>query len=154
MVEQSTPQEFTDSPETREILTRARALIESPTRWCQHMMARDTAGTRCDADDPTAACWCANGAVDHIDGEFATEHKIIVPAGATTTPFGTAAHGLLARATLDMFGERTRTKGRDIYASEIRITHLWEVNDFLGHEAVMQLFDAALTSGGADSPPN
>lgn len=44
-------------------LRAAMALIEDEARWCQGALARTARGRRCRVDSPTAARWCAMGAV-------------------------------------------------------------------------------------------
>lgn len=47
-------------------LDRAAALIEVPGQWTQHVDARNGDGEKVPPDHPTAACWCANGAISHV----------------------------------------------------------------------------------------
>ncbi len=47
----------------REILIRARALIEQPIRLTQGVIARAANRHYVSATDPEATCWCAEGAL-------------------------------------------------------------------------------------------
>jgi len=49
-------------------MKRARALITDPEHWTQDAFARDKAGTRLTAHDPSAVSWCMAGAVIKCGG--------------------------------------------------------------------------------------
>lgn len=46
-----------------EILRDTKARIEDPSNWGKHTLARDRHGCRVDIDDPTAFCFCLEGAM-------------------------------------------------------------------------------------------
>ena len=50
-----------------DVLTRARALIASPENWCQGYYAKDINGRWCEATADQAHCFCALGALIHVD---------------------------------------------------------------------------------------
>lgn len=54
------------SSSTIEILRAARALIERPECWTRFANARNRAGDKVSAADPTAVCWCALGALERV----------------------------------------------------------------------------------------
>ena len=51
------------TPEVRETLSRARALLAAPERWTQRADAREKTGYPCDARDVAAVSWCLVGAI-------------------------------------------------------------------------------------------
>jgi hypothetical protein len=57
----------------RELLARARALIERPERWTQGAMARGAGGEAVAATSPRACRWCAYGALWHASWQL--EHE-------------------------------------------------------------------------------
>lgn len=50
-----------------EVLDKAADLIEPDGAWTQGVNARDADGNPTSALDDTATCWCALGAIAHID---------------------------------------------------------------------------------------
>ena len=50
------------------ILLKAATLIDDPDRWTQGESARDVAGRPVSPLDPSAVCWCAEGAVVRESG--------------------------------------------------------------------------------------
>jgi len=96
------------------LLTRARDRIADPARWCQAVEATDETGMRCDATSPNAASWCAVGALN-------------VSSGHRNATFYAARKALRDSA-------RQLTDYIDVD----------DVNDTLGHAAVMRVYDAAI----------
>lgn len=54
---------------TLETLKAARELISDPKRWTQKTSARDSKGRPTFADEEEAVCWCAIGALSHVNRE-------------------------------------------------------------------------------------
>lgn len=57
----------------REILVKARALLEDPTRWMQDAYNKDADGNEF-VDDAYAICWCAEGALLYAIGPDTIEN--------------------------------------------------------------------------------
>ena len=47
----------------KQLLQKARALIEDPAHWTQGALARDSAGNEVFPNSPQAVCFCAEGAL-------------------------------------------------------------------------------------------
>lgn len=52
-----------------DVLERAADLIEPEGAWAQRDYARDGTGRPVDPCDPSAVCWCMNGAIAKATGE-------------------------------------------------------------------------------------
>lgn len=130
--------------EAREILTRARALIEDPTCWSRCNPAADATGRRVEVTDAKAVCWCGFAAVDRIDAEYAKEHNIVIRPGSVTTDFGARAHSALAKAVQNLFGDQTFEIMLANQMQPRRFSRMWHVNQHLGHAAVLRVYDLAL----------
>lgn len=97
-----------------EILEKAKTLIEDKSRWTTKAFARDRQGKICFYYSPEACQWCAEGAI----GKAFTE--------------------------VDFKDRQERLKVSDLIYDVYNVAYqdMWvEVNDDLGHEAVMKLFD-------------
>lgn len=44
-------------------LEQAKKLVQDPTQWTRHVMARTSEGTPCNPKDADATCFCISGAV-------------------------------------------------------------------------------------------
>ena len=56
---------------TAQILTEARALIDTPEKWTQKTSSRDCKGSPLErATDPNAVCFCSLGALDKAARNF------------------------------------------------------------------------------------
>lgn len=106
----------------RQLLVEAKALIEHPVHWTQHVYARDRAGGSVQAHDERAVCWCALGALYHVGHNAMPVRSGVEVVGA-------------ARDLLTLHSQR---KGLPIGASR--------VNDYLGHAEVMKMYDAAIAT--------
>jgi hypothetical protein len=118
---------------TLEILTQARALLVDPARWTQHALARDANGddkpiSHPYSDNPywdgicgydtTACSWCALGALEKVTNESLNTASNTVPHPALRA---------LHRAAEQLYSLGTP-----------------EVNDTLGHDAVLAVYDLAI----------
>lgn len=99
----------------REALIAARAVIEDPKHWTTEVAARDAGGEHVGSRSKDAVCWCAYGA------------------GVKVAGYG----GLLARVVSALDTE-ARACGFDGYMA------ITEVNDKMGHAAVLACFDRAI----------
>ncbi len=99
------------------VLREARELIADKTRWTRRAFARSHAGLEIAATDTRATCWCGAGAVMLKAGEDLT--------GSLAWP----AWASLCRASRELFWREPQF-----------------VNDDLGHEAILQVFDAAIAA--------
>ncbi|HVI40738.1 MAG TPA: hypothetical protein VM577_08760 [Anaerovoracaceae bacterium] len=99
-----------------EILKKAKEKISDPANWCREMIAQKADGTAAYNKDPEACKWCAAGAIW-------SSHE---DSGLTRDAF---------QFMTKMIPELQETKLQSIF----------EVNDVLGHEAVMNLFDLAIS---------
>ena len=52
---------------TKEILVKARKLIEKPENWTKGTNARDTEGIAIDPKSEEAVCWCSIGALVAVE---------------------------------------------------------------------------------------
>jgi hypothetical protein len=108
-------------------LIAARAKIENPVNWTQHVLARDANGNDKPSDhplandthwegidgrDPQACQWCAMGAVQAVTTDE-TEGDVTLA---------------LCKATNQLYGQ----------------SHIATVNDEIGHDAVLACFDRAI----------
>ncbi len=103
---------------TKEILIAARELIADKSRWTQGTLARNVEGNpeHC-VQGKTAVCFCAAGAVMHCATGEDEEEWI-------------GAWSALDAAAFSLYG------GRDVAG----------VNDKLGHEAVLKVYDHAISN--------
>jgi len=101
------------------VLREARELISDPKRWTRAELARDATQHGVRANSVGATCWCALGAVLKV-----TDTKLAYQV------WDFPATKVLMRAAKSEFGPY------DIPA----------VNDLLGHEATIRMFDAAIAS--------
>ncbi len=99
----------------KEILIAARAKIQDRARWTQQAFARDENGDYVTSLSEHAVCWCALGAIDAVSANCSIEAR-------------TAADNAVC------IGARAVGAGGNVAA----------VNDFLGHSAVMDMFDIAI----------
>ena len=104
--------------ETTRILIRARRRLADPERWTKGTTARDRRGRPVHPSSRAAVRWCAMGA---LHAECLT--------ASTGDRFEEALRRLAAVIELD--GWR-------------RPPGIADLNDGLGHEAVLELFDAAI----------
>lgn len=74
-----------------EILTAAKARIDTPKTWTKRAGARDTAGNIVDSYDPTAVCYCSVGAIYAV-GDYSYGQRV-------------RALSLLGRATGPLIGD-------------------------------------------------
>lgn len=100
-----------------EVLEQARALIADEAHWCQDALALDAAGIETDPTTDDAVQWCAIGATCRV------------------------THDLEALDGADRLLWRAIPKVWPGWPLEATVS---DVNDDLGHEAVMALFDRAL----------
>jgi hypothetical protein len=77
--------DMTDSVSTDQaaILRAARARIADPAHWTKGAFARtanvslDERGTGCNAVDPRATCWCAEGAIRFVTNDDRHAHEAV-----------------------------------------------------------------------------
>lgn len=99
----------------KETLTAARDLISDPKNWTQKDAARTSNGMFCSADNPKATCWCAWGALDHV-----SDYNSIINEKAAQA-LRNAAYKLFSTYNVAV-----------------------DVNDRLGHEAVIKVYNQAI----------
>jgi hypothetical protein len=51
---------------TAELLRAAKAKLADETCWTKGALARNADGLPVDPDDPTAVCWCSDGAIQAV----------------------------------------------------------------------------------------
>lgn len=73
------------STQDADILRRARARIEDPSRWTRGYSARDSKGAAVDAASEMAVAWCAYGACTAEGGDEgdAVAERWLVPAAGS-----------------------------------------------------------------------
>lgn len=103
----------------KQALTKARDLISNPDRWTTGHYARDDKGNGCDTLDERATCFCAVGALAHVNRQ--------------DLGFDTDMPGLevLQQAADDLFEASPPA-----------------VNDHRGHDAILRVFDHAIEQAG------
>lgn len=111
------------SKQTAEILRQARELISDPERWCTDAYAEMPSltgglGEACNPTYSEACKWCAAGAVGKVTDD---DDPLFNTAWRSSSLYP------LEQAAQDLYGR-----------------HIEEVNDVLGHEAVMTMFDRAI----------
>jgi hypothetical protein len=102
-----------------ELLTKSRNRIASRDNWCTGTAAKTAHGTPCSTTQQTAVRFCALGALwsfDRVSADESAKASII------------AAEKALRRASIDLFNEKS----------------VVDVNDQLGHEAVLKVYDRAI----------
>lgn len=97
-----------------ELLKAARAKIADPANWTSNTWARDKSGEPVMPQNPQACSWCARGAVEAVCDRD---------------------HGQVTSAERWLFWAADRRFGGQGVA---------EINDALGHSAVLRLFDFAI----------
>lgn len=102
----------------KEVLIAGRKLIEDPARWTQGHLARDAEGNKT-AMINAGVRWCAAGAVCRVDNQFLDINAC------------TNAWSALNEAA------------RKLHKRPV----VW-VNDELGHEAVLKVYDLAIANCG------
>jgi len=105
----------------RDNLIAARDLIADPQHWCRDYFALDDKGRMCDAIEDKARQWCATGAYIWASEEYGDDGRDGVWDG----------DGFLGAAA------------RLAYHGSIGIA---DVNDHLGHAAVMRVYDLAIAT--------
>lgn len=100
---------------TADNLRRAKALIEDPKHWCQGASARDSEGNRVWEQSSEAVQWCAEGVLCHLD---------------LARDFQSPEWDVLILASTEILGKITAVP--------------YEVNDDIGHAAVMRMYDRAI----------
>lgn len=107
---------------TLEVLNKARDLITDPDRWTQRTLARDVGGRRTGATSSAATCFCALGALVKVafDMQLDTDDY-----SAFSDVPGAGALEAVAIKRFCVAGAAG-------------------VNDLLGHDAVLKMFDHAI----------
>lgn len=100
----------------KEVLIQARKKIEDPKNWCQVYAALNRAGIPVAPEEPTACHFCAYGAISSVAG---------------------LKNIKLKRETVSIL----RNAAQSVFKVGI-IT----VNDGMGHEAILKVFDKAIKS--------
>jgi hypothetical protein len=106
----------------REILVEARELISDPSKWTVQTFARRATGDEVVATDSKAERFCALGAIFRVSEVTSPGQLRCIPSGMT------------ARLVLMQAAYRLHGKG------------ITEANDFIGHHAVLEMFDTAIAS--------
>jgi hypothetical protein len=109
----------------RETLTKARALIADPTHWTEGTFARKSDGIETGWLDPEACCFCAEGAIMK-----ACEVTFQSPNRMNYTAY---------REAMDFLQYNHVQKQAGLPTEMVPA-----INDDLGHEAVIKLFDKGI----------
>lgn len=100
----------------KEVLIQARKKIEDPKNWCQVYAALNQAGNPVEPDELTACHFCAYGAIGSV-------------AGLKNLKLKQETEKILGNAAQSLFKVGVIT-----------------VNDSMGHEAILKVFDKAIKS--------
>lgn len=100
-----------------EILTGAKALIDTPKKWTKHTMARDSKGIDVIAVSPEATCFCSLGAILRITYGDSTD---------------------------DYSGAKRELYHDAVTAIHIHSGPVGMFNDSSEHQDVMRMFDKAI----------
>lgn len=103
-----------------QILLAAKGLIAKPENWTTGRFAANVADYTVLETDPSACKFCARGAINHVVGGWDSNEGVI------------AADALYRAA--NTIAPEPPEDGHPIFY----------INDQLGHEAVMKMFDAAI----------
>ena len=57
-----------------QVLSEVRELFHDPSKWTRFANARNQSGYRVEPTDPTAVCWCLNGAIELRAGGYDTSY--------------------------------------------------------------------------------
>ena len=126
----------------------ARSIIEPDDCWVQHVVAVDTSGDGCDADDPEAVAYCATGAVS-LAGERDLEGLRSV--GKTEGPLDmswTYIYNAAAMRLFDRMAELIKRRDTDYIDSSLMTTAMTTVQNYndapeTQHADVLSLFERA-----------
>lgn len=110
-----------------EMLRAARKRIEDPDHWTTGVIARNRAGDECDPDSPAAARWCALGSIW-------CERKLTLRSEDTD----------LATRFLEEAACEIRDTQPELVAKRSAQPVEAQVNDELGHEATLRMYDRAI----------
>lgn len=117
-----------------QILKEAKAIIADPSRWTKGAFARDKYGTKVYALAPAATCFCALGAVyKAADAYGADEYHDLAPKLFGPDYDCTYETPQEMQKALDALSDNTEDG-------------IVQVNDEDGHEAVLAVFDKAISS--------
>lgn len=117
------------------ILQEARKLISLPKHWTQETLARDATGTPVSPLDPTACCWCAEGAMHHVMGSPGfTEVSWITSLMAYYTPT------YRVEVTFDLSNLDTPTVGRQYHIAVYAFNDMKDTT----HAQILSLFDQTI----------
>ena len=117
--------------ENKEILIQMRELIGDPTRWTTGAYAVDNRGYTCIPTSPYARQWCVLGAAEKV-----TKGEQAAYLGAPIAHF-------LNDCARELREARYKNhEKRGLYRSA------WCVNDWGGHEAILELLDYAIGRAG------
>ena len=114
--------------ETVELLTQALEIISDPKRWTQHTFAKALNGANVSYLNDEAVKFCATGAI----------FKLVKWTGDCHVPAAT----WLDEAAMQLFFGTETPPGGAIY-----------VNDYLGHAAVVRMFERAIELARAAVQP-
>jgi hypothetical protein len=117
-------------------LRAARDLVSDHTRWARFVSARDAEGVEVEPIHPEACRWCAHGALRYVTADHFDVQ--------------TEAFTLLQNASNEVHGGKWNEAGLTISVTD--------VNDTLGHDAVMEVFARAIDQAetnewAATAPP-
>lgn len=104
----------------RETIEKARAILDSKTRWTTHTTARDLNDKAVESNDETAVKFCAWGALERAAGGYSVLRAAELVELDTLMALGLTATSLVS------------------------INDRWEEDGYDGHEAVKAVFDATL----------
>lgn len=102
--------------EVKELLIKAKALIDTPEKWVQGFYATDNLGHRVSACSSQAVCFCSDGAL---------RHAADVEVGSSTPTYVTAMNTLCeVVAALTQHRSHTRYNDEHTHAEVMRVFDL------------------------------
>ena len=132
-----------------EFLKQARELIRDRNRWTTTALARDAQGEAVDPFDDNAVCWCATGALAKVcSGTISThaEQSRVLDAVYDEDVYGFLEKSV--RPGVNLAWDALRRASAEEYKRFPSQITPESVNNELGHEAVLGMYDDAISLVG------
>lgn len=74
MTDADFPEPMNPHTETIAVLDAVRDVLSNPDRWTKFELARSRLGDPVEPDDPSASCWCLQGAISRVVDDSTTRN--------------------------------------------------------------------------------